>query len=453
MRVCLVSDNRDVSNWGCRATSSSLVETLSGEHEVVSTIGRLDVTRGVGLLPLGPFRSVIPRRATAALERRALPAMARYGSGRRRGRRVVAAGLSGLGHLGVCADFLEVGPEQAARTIRNQANSEPFFSRVLAAIDTADVVVINGEGSAILSEPPRRDIRFQLAMIYLATSLAKPVHFVNAMVSEGPGGVREPTVRRELADALPMCASVLLRDPESVELLGELAPGVHARFVPDALFGWSSRFEGRDAARFHIGAEHMAVNQSEVIEPTEPYVVVSGGSLAGMHWAGVIENSIPASQIVSSYVELVDALRASGLSVLLVETCSRDRFLRDVARRTGSGVVPAELDVADGCDVLAASAAIISGRYHPSIMASLGGAPFVGLEGNSHKMRSLRRVLALDSGVRVFGGVPTRGEIAEIIDHVTALIAADERQPRVERTRRLSTLARTGLLDALDAGE
>jgi polysaccharide pyruvyl transferase WcaK-like protein len=64
--------------------------------------------------------------------------------------------------------------------------------------------------------------------------------------------------------------------------------------------------------------------------------------------------------------------------------------------------------------VLAHARLFISGRYHPSIFASLGGTPCIFLASHAHKMGSLPRLLEYDL-TREFDAFPSDSEIAEIV--------------------------------------
>ena len=56
----------------------------------------------------------------------------------------------------------------------------------------------------------------------------------------------------------------------------------------------------------------------------------------------------------------------------------------------------------------------ISGRYHPAIMASLGGTPCVFMGSNSHKTWSLQSLLEYDNVIE-YSPIPNEIEIAQII--------------------------------------
>ena len=117
---------------------------------------------------------------------------------------------------------------------------------------------------------------------------------------------------------------------------------------------------------------------------------------------------------VQCYGRLVDAIRQLGYRVYLTENDLPDSFLQRVAREKNVGIVPVNAPILMCGAVLAHARLFISGRYHPSIFASLGGTPCIFLGSHAHKMGSLSRVLEYDDH-REFNAFPGRSEIAEIV--------------------------------------
>ena len=79
-----------------------------------------------------------------------------------------------------------------------------------------------------------------------------------------------------------------------------------------------------------------------------------------------------------------------GYRVYLTENDSPDSFLQQ--SRQGEGMLASFrwMRPFSMCGaVLAHARLFISGRYHPSIFASLGGTPCIFLESHAHKMSSL----------------------------------------------------------------
>ena len=103
-----------------------------------------------------------------------------------------------------------------------------------------------------------------------------------------------------------------------------------------------------------------------------------------------------------------------GYHVYLTENDFSDSFLQQIAKEKGVGIVPADAPILMCGAVLAHAKLFISGRYHPSILASLGGTPCIFLESHAHKMGSLARVLEYDAPQQ-FDAFPDDSEIAEIV--------------------------------------
>jgi polysaccharide pyruvyl transferase WcaK-like protein len=100
--------------------------------------------------------------------------------------------------------------------------------------------------------------------------------------------------------------------------------------------------------------------------------------------------------------------------VYLTENDLPDSFLKRVARERNVGIVPANAPIHLCGAVLANARLFISGRYHPSIFASLGGTPCIFLGSHAHKMSSLSRVLKYEEH-RQFSGFPSDSDVAEIV--------------------------------------
>ena len=136
----------------------------------------------------------------------------------------------------------------------------------------------------------------------------------------------------------------------------------------------------------------------------EPYICIGGGALA----------STQPEHAARCYARLVDGLRDLGYRVILTENDVPDSFLRKVAAEEKAGIVPFNAPILLCGAVLAHARLFVSGRYHPSIFASLGGTPCIFLGSHAHKMGSLARVLDYDSQ-REFSAFPDEDESAEIV--------------------------------------
>ncbi len=106
-------------------------------------------------------------------------------------------------------------------------------------------------------------------------------------------------------------------------------------------------------------------------------------------------------------------IRELGYPVYLTENCGGDSFLEEVAASEGVGLIPVYTSVFMAGAILANARLFISGRYHPTILASLGGTPCIFLGSSGHKMHSLQKLLEYEY-IREFPVFPLLEDIHEI---------------------------------------
>jgi len=204
------------------------------------------------------------------------------------------------------------------------------------------------------------------------------------------------------------CRGVALRDPESVQFAQKEMPEAKACYIPDSLFAWFPLY-ANDASRPPANGDFLLPYPEkdaywDRLNFSEPYVAIGGGALAASQPQKSIE----------CYTRLVNAVKSLGLRVCLTVNDFPDSFLEKVADATGVGVVPADAPILMCGAALAHARLFISGRYHPSIFAALGGTPCIFLQSHAHKMGSLPKVLGYEDA-REFNTFPTDAEITEII--------------------------------------
>ena len=290
--------------------------------------------------------------------------------------------------------------------------------------------MLDGDGDIIFSTPPRRQTLFLLAMIELGTRLKKPVFLVNSMISDCPLTGRNNTTLHAARRLFGQCTAVSLRDPESLEYVQNEMPKTNAVFIPDSLFCWFPLYSD--------GTSHLPLNGDFLLPYPEkceywgrldfsrPYVCIGGGALAA---------SQP-DRSVQCYGRLVDAIRQLGYRVYLTENDLPDSFLQRVAREKNVGIVPVDAPILLCGAVLAHARLFISGRYHPSIFASLGGTPCIFLGSHAHKMGSLSQVLGMKRPT--IQCLSRRFDIAEIVS--TARKYLDQGETLRARIRQVAKL-------------
>ncbi|MFC8800912.1 polysaccharide pyruvyl transferase family protein [Promicromonospora sp. NPDC057138] len=260
-------------------------------------------------------------------------------------------------------------------------------------LEGADELVVNGEGDLILTE--RLTLLRTLATIRAAKKLGKPVHLLNSILSHGP--IRpdhEQLIIDQVGATLELCDSIVYRDPHSLALHRELFPGLDATWTPDALFSWAP-YARTDLARrdaFSPETEGLPVSVQRLLVERRPYVVVSGTSRYRINHA----------RFRTTMIAFAAQLAARGVETVFAGTDEPDRKLAATLDGTGIvRVVDPKVPLSAASRLLWNATALVSGRYHPSILASLGGTPFVLMTSNSHKTRSLYEV------------VPFGGEVVE----------------------------------------
>jgi polysaccharide pyruvyl transferase WcaK-like protein len=320
--------------------------------------------------------------------------------------------------MGMRLDYIEEDPKKSARNIlQNKNNGE--INELYEAVSSSDVIVVDGDGDLIFKDGPGRINHFNLSIIELADALGKEVHYVNSIFSDPPLGERNEEFFGRAVDTLSRCSTVALRDPFSVRLAEADAPELEVEYVPDSLFHW---YEGlRDAA------DNLPDNGDYIIpytreEPSlfdqirfdEPYICIAGGSRAANIARGGREEWSQ-EKAVAGYIDLVERVKDLGPRVYLTPTCSGDEFMYDVSREADVPIIPAEVPIKMGGAILSGAEVFITGRYHPSILASLGGTPCVFLGADSHKTRSIQEVLRYETKMQ-FSALPDEQEVEKICE-------------------------------------
>lgn len=432
MKLLLVDDNRDVLNWGCRATSISLSRILRKltSIEIEETIDKRTVDTKI---PIG--LSFFERRGIWRFRRLALKLSSR---------KTFLEFVPRM--LNIQNDFVTLDPTRSVANLLRYRRSDARLHSIYEKVRTADLIVINGEGSMIFTTPPRRDMLFQLMIIELAVSyFQKPVFYFNAMISDCPVHGRNQEAAKVVADTLLKCEAVALRDFHSIRICREINDKVNCSFVPDALFSWFGYMQGSQSQLPTDGDFLIPFPERDQFfgrfDFHKPYICVGGSSLAA--WKP--------DYAIGPYCKLVERLKTLGASMYLVETCTGDHFLREVSARTGVPIVPVNVPILMGGAILANSRLFVSGRYHPSILASLGGTPCIFLGSNSHKTRSLQEVLGYDE-VKEFSAVPKQEEVDQILIKAKDLLEAGEKLRRrisaVSEQRSKETMQLLSLLQA-----
>jgi polysaccharide pyruvyl transferase WcaK-like protein len=291
-----------------------------------------------------------------------------------------------------------------------------FYEKIAAC----DAVVINGEGSIIFKTPQDRIALFLLFVLKLSQKLNKKTYLLNTMLSFSPNSNIDKKFQKQLVEVLEQCNGIGFRDKYSIQVLKNLSPDSKFRynFIPDALFTWRNKFEQTYIADYKNGSFDPQINSdlaNKNFDFNGDYICVSGSS--------ALSSPKKRENAISSYVKLLVELKKLNIPILLVPGCKGDMFLYDVAKKMNISIIPLEINVKIGGGILSNARVFISGRFHPSILASLGGTPCVFFDSNSHKTLSIQEILEYPTPHSEFSSEPSDLEIRDICNSVKYFLA------------------------------
>jgi len=322
-----------------------------------------------------------------------------------------------------------------------RSGREPM-SRWIAAVERADGVIINGEGSMIFTAPSRLEQRFHLAVMRLAYELQVPFTYVNALVADPAHGSRNPDSFAATAELLPHAQAVTTRDPWSYEFVRRNLGAVDVSYVPDAVFSWYGRVgPGSGAAPLtrpeYLMPFHERPDWLGRWDFGSPYVCVGGSSEAAKN----------PERATVAYRSLLAGLQQLGYPIVVTVSCLGDTFLEKLAHEFDLPLVPARTNVLAAAEILANAELVVTGRYHPAILSGLGGVPCVLLGADSHKTTSVQEMLGYPE-VRTFPEYPSS-------DDVQAIVATSRRvlEDRPRWRQMISTAAANRASEARGLGD
>jgi polysaccharide pyruvyl transferase WcaK-like protein len=254
-----------------------------------------------------------------------------------------------------------------------------------------------------------------------AKTLGKYVAYVNAGASDCPKSGRNEEIYSQATEIMGKIDFVAARDRTSLAYFREMGITENVRYLPDALFTWPS-FQRKRFFEYDLPVDYF-VPFPEYPETTRSlnlpseYICLGGSSSAA--W---FQN--PATP---AYKHLALQLREIDLPILLIESCTGDSFMRSIAVDTSLPLIPVQTNIQVASDILANARVFVSGRYHPSILASLGGTPCVFLSSNSHKTLSLQQTLQYDAPWEA-SSIPSEEDSDAIVRTVERRLSSGERE-------------------------
>jgi ADP-heptose:LPS heptosyltransferase len=184
-----------------------------------------------------------------------------------------------------------------------------------------------------------------------------------------------------------------VREHESLEFVQRYMPSIHPHLIPDALFTWYDYVNDShcvENGRYYMGHSTEKDSYYDDLDFSKPYICISGSSAKF-----ISQNPEHAIEIFSNLTRA--AKEKFDENIFLIDVDEGDAFLEEVGRRTQTPVIALDTPILAAAKILGNARLFISGRYHPGIMASLGGTPCIFMSSNSHKTRSLQELLGYDS--------------------------------------------------------
>ena len=383
MKVVYVGDNRNRGNYGCRGTSTALSQLIGKNNEIVGRItGRYDFfDTGELYCVKGKNEEFYTRKSRHKLwkyEKRFLHYYHRFLD---RGGRYL------LGKH----DFASLDFEEAINNLIACIPANPLMKEFDLRQYEFDALVVNGEGSFIFAEKPWRESVIEAMEMYWAKKMGKKVFYLNGMLSDDPHSNHNQKTIDAMQKVFKSCDEVCVREYESLKYAYKYFPGIKVKLFPDALFTWYDVIN--DAHRVENGRYYIP-HSKECDEAyynydfTKPYACISGSSAI---MEGCNENIELAIQAYAKLVEM--AKKKLKMNIFLVHVDEGDEFLNKVSEITNTPIVAMDTPLVAAAKILANARVYISGRYHPAIMAALGGTPCVFMSSNSHKTRSIQELL------------------------------------------------------------
>ncbi|WP_372001795.1 polysaccharide pyruvyl transferase family protein [Tistrella mobilis] len=369
MKICFVNDSTSQNNWGCRATTYAMYDLIQKTDAEVVSIVKLGALNGVGSDPYNIKTRAISLLKEYSYERPKLRAGLRVAQNALRRRR-----QGRIADPQTMEDF-----EVTAREVK----AGRLFPVTRQAIEAADLVMVNGEGSIYNFEKKGRMSLFW--MYYAKRHAGKKCVIVNHTVQ-----LNDERMRALVQAVYPMLDDVVFREPASFDEAARILPYTEDALSADAAFRWKP-LTGQAFldAYGRKGACTVFPFDSSTFDPSRPYICITGSS-------ALLRAEDQSAVDRSPFVTLCGELGKLCDQVLVVAPDATDEvLLAPVARKLSLPFLPANTPMGMGLDILANARAFISGRWHPSILASTGGTPSVLFSGNTHKIAGLGRLLGL----------------------------------------------------------
>lgn len=403
MKIVYVGDNRNRGNFGCRATSTALSQIISEENEIVGRVSGKYTNADTGKLF---FNKYYPKWLYKAMGK------CKHWKHLKTIIYLFNRVLAGKNYYFSSFDFISCDLDKSIKNlIKCLPANENLKEFDLRQYDF-DALVVNGEGSFIFATPPWRECLVEAMLMHWAEKMGKKVYYLNGMLSDDPYSAHNEKAIECVQPIFEKAEVISVRENYSYDYATKNFKNINLKLYPDALFSWYD-FVNDDIkitnGRYYIGMSGATDESFYNFDFTKPYICVSGSSSVGL----AAKNE---QEVIESYSNLVNNIKQRfNLNVFLVEVCEGDAFLNKVSEQTNTPIIPIDTPILACAKILANARLYVSGRYHPAIMASLGGTPCVFMSSNSHKTKSVQQLLGYEK-IKEFPVIPNIDDINEMMD-------------------------------------
>lgn len=438
MRVVYVGDNRNRGNYGCRGTSTALSQLISRNNNI---IGRIS----------GKYTNfdyaeeyVIKGRSEHFYDK---VSNHKYWQYEKKLRYYFHRFLGKGGHFQFGKyDFASLDFELAIQSLVDCLPANPFLKEFDLRQYDFDALVVNGEGSFIFATPAWRESVVEAMEMYWAKKMGKKVFYLNGMLSDDPHSAHNKATVNAMKSLFNKCDGFCVRENESLNYVNKYFPEVKAQVFPDALFTWYDVVNDDhkiENGKYYIPHTAECDEAYYEFDFSKPYACISGSSAL----IGVCQGDM--SIAIRAYSRLVNKAKDKlGVNLYLIQVDEGDEFLQEVGKVTKTPVISMETPLIPAAKILANSRVYISGRYHPAIMASLGGTPCVFMSSNSHKTGSLQDLLQYDER-KEFNLLPSEEECDAIIDQAISKMAQSGLREKIQMRAFELNIKAQGLADII----
>tara|TARA_B100000242_G_C43051228_1_gene491144 strand:+ start:2036 stop:3301 length:1266 start_codon:yes stop_codon:yes gene_type:complete len=358
MKVFLFNDSTSQNNWGCRATTLGLIKLIEeGGHEIV------------GSMQLEKISTIKTNNVTSVLKKILKKNKYLFKLIRSLAWNVKKMGGYRLGFISSFKDF-----DGFSKMILSQR----IWKQELPQMQVADLILVNGEGSIYGNEQKGF---FTLFVCWFAKiKLNKRCALVNHTLD-----LSNPNMESIAKIVYPMLDDISFREKISEDKYKKICNIDKNLFVPDAAF--VHKVNTHESLRTFQNNNKEKLLGLNIIE--DNYICILGSSILGRPEKS---NLFPIDQ----FLFLVEKLLQQKYKVIMVASDTTDESpFKKIAILKNLPFFGASTDLKSGIAILTNAICLIGGRWHPSILASLGGTPSIMMSANTSKTKAFLNMFDL----------------------------------------------------------